>query len=98
MDSTRRTTLMLSTILTPRLPLAQIRKKRDVRSRSGYRSEVESDLFMALWVLLSSQHAQQLRPVVLNKEGPCHLSVARQTEREHLRRIAVPRFPVMDGN
>jgi hypothetical protein len=42
-------------------------KEHYVRSRGGQSAEVEGNLFMAFWVLLSPQHAKQLGPVVLNK-------------------------------
>ncbi len=51
---------------------------------------------MACRVLLALQHTQELGPVVLHEQSPGYFRVTRQTEGEHLQRIAISRFPVMD--
>jgi hypothetical protein len=44
------------------------------------------------------QRPQKLRPIILHVEGTRNLRMAWQTKRQHLCRIAVPRFSMVDRN
>ena len=77
-------------------PCLTLTKEGSVPSWPLLRTEVQRNLLMPFRMLLSPQHAQKLRPVVLHEQRPRDLCVTWKTEREHLCWIAVARFPVMN--
>ena len=60
--------------------------------------EVQPGLLMTLWVLLTPKDAKELRPVILYVKGPSDFRMTGQAERQHLRWIAITRFPMVDSN
>ncbi len=75
-----------------------IMEQRHVLRRRQLRGEVQGMLLVTARMLLSPEDSQELRPVILHVERAGHFRMARQAERQHLRGVTVPRFPMMHGH
>ena len=80
---------------TRRIPFLSVLKEQFTSRLRRLRCKIKSALLVPFGMLLSPENSQKLRPIILYVKSPRHLCVAGEAQRQHPRRIAVPRFPVM---
>jgi len=73
-------------------------KSSGIGSENAQHGEIKRKLFVRVWVLLTPQHPEQLRPYLFQEHRPCHHRMMTQAQGNHQVVYRYTGYTVMNGD